>query len=127
MRPRGFDAGVVMTHNFLHDLELLELLLPSAIPYVGVLGPKRRGAELAANLTELARAQVERLRTPIGLDLGGDTPEEIALSIVAEIQSALHGRDGRALAWRDAPIHEPRVLNEHRDQLAVVPLPWAED
>jgi xanthine dehydrogenase accessory factor len=105
-----FDAAVVMTHNFLHDVELLELLLPSAIPYVGVLGPKRRGAELAASLSAAARAHIGRLRTPIGLDLGGDTPEEIALSIVAEIQSALHGRDGSALAGRDAPIHEPRVL-----------------
>ena len=99
-----------MTHNFLHDVELLELLLPSAIAYVGVLGPKRRGAELAASLSDTARAHAGRLRSPIGLDLGGDTPEEIALSIVAEIQSILHTRGGRALAARDAPIHEPRVL-----------------
>jgi xanthine dehydrogenase accessory factor len=106
----AFDAAVVMTHNFLHDVELLELLLPSAIPYVGVLGPKRRGAELAASLSDTARTHIGRLRTPIGLDLGGDTPEEIALSIVAEIQSALHGRDGRALERRDTPIHEARVL-----------------
>jgi xanthine/CO dehydrogenase XdhC/CoxF family maturation factor len=106
----SFDAAVVMTHNFLHDVELLELLLPSAIPYVGVLGPKRRGAELGASLTDSARAHIGRLRSPIGLALGGDTPEEIALSIVAEIQSVLHGRDARALAGRDAPIHEPRVL-----------------
>ena len=105
-----FDAAVVMTHNFLHDVELLELLLPSPIPYVGVLGPKRRGAELAASLSDAARARTGRLRTPIGLDLGGDTPEEIALSIAAEIQSVLHGRDARALVGRDAPIHEPRVL-----------------
>lgn len=106
----AFDAAIVMTHNFLHDVELLELLLPSAIPYVGVLGPKRRGEELAASLGDAARAHIGRLRTPIGLDLGGDTPEEIALSIVAEIQSVLHGRDARALAGREAPIHEPRVL-----------------
>jgi xanthine dehydrogenase accessory factor len=106
----AFDAAIVMTHNFLHDVELLELLLPSAIPYLGVLGPKRRGMELAASLSEAARTHIGRLRTPIGLDLGGDTPEEIALSIVAEIQSVLHGRDGRALAERDAAIHERRVL-----------------
>ena len=106
----AFDAAVVMTHNFLHDVDLLELLLPSAIPYVGVLGPKRRGAELAASLSDGAQTHIGRLRTPIGLDLGGDTPEEIALSIVAEIQSVLHGRDARALVGRDAPIHELRVL-----------------
>lgn len=105
----AFDAAVVMTHNFLHDAELLDLLLPSAIPYVGVLGPKRRGAELVASLSDVARAHAERLRNPIGLDLGGDTPEEIALSIVAEIQAVLHGRDAGALAAREEAIHEPRV------------------
>ncbi len=106
----AFDAAVVMTHNFLHDVELLELLLPSGIPYVGVLGPKRRGADLVASLSDAARAHTGRLRTPIGLDLGGDTPEEIGLSIVAEIHSVLHGRDGHTLAGRGTPIHEPRVL-----------------
>ncbi len=105
----AFDAAVVMTHNFLHDLELLDVLLPSAIRYVGVLGPRRRGAELAASLGPAAHARVDRLHSPIGLDLGGETPEEIALSIVAEIQSALHGRDARTFAGREAPIHEPRV------------------
>ena len=115
----AFDAAVVMTHNFLHDVELLERLLPSAIPYVGVLGPRRRSAELAACLGDAARARIGRLHTPIGLDLGGDTPEEVALSIVAEIQAALRGRDGRALAERDAPIHEPRseVLSSSRSKM----------
>jgi xanthine/CO dehydrogenase XdhC/CoxF family maturation factor len=103
----AFDAAVVMTHNFLHDAELLDLLLPSAIPYVGVLGPKRRGDELLAHVGDAARAHAARLRSPIGLDLGGETPEEIALSIVAEIQAVLSGRDARALQAREAPIHEP--------------------
>lgn len=101
------DAAVVMTHNFLKDVELLETLLPSAIPYVGVLGPKQRGAELVAHLSDYARAHAHRLRSPIGLDVGGETPEEIALSIVAEVQAVLNGREGRALQERDSPIHEP--------------------
>jgi xanthine dehydrogenase accessory factor len=103
----AFDAAVVMTHNFLHDAELLDLLLPSGIPYVGLLGPKRRGEELLAHVSDAARAHATKLRSPIGLDLGGDTPEEIALSIAAEIQSVLNGRDARALHDRDAPIHAP--------------------
>jgi xanthine dehydrogenase accessory factor len=103
----SFDAAVVMTHNFLHDAELLDLLLPSAIPYVGVLGPKKRGEELLAHVSDAARAHAGRLHSPIGLDLGGDTPEEIALSIAAEIQAVLNGRDARALHDRDAPIHAP--------------------
>jgi len=103
----GLDAAIVMTHNFLKDAELLEMLLPTSIPYVGVLGPKKRGAELVAHLSEGARAHADRLRSPIGLDLGGDTPEEIALSIVAEVRAVLNARDGRPLQERDAPIHEP--------------------
>lgn len=103
----ALDAAIVMTHNFLKDVELLETLLPSAIPYVGVLGPKQRGAELLAHLSDEARAQAHRLRSPLGLDLGGETPEEIALSIIAEVQAVLNGREGRALQERDAPIHEP--------------------
>ena len=97
----AFDAAVVMTHNFMHDLALLEILLPSAIPYVGLLGPKSRGDDL------LARANLSRgrLRNPIGLDLGADTPEEIALSIVAEVQALLAAHDARPLSGTDGPIH----------------------
>jgi len=102
----ALDAAIVMTHNFLKDVELLETLLPSPIPYVGVLGPKQRGAELVAHLSYEARAHAHRLRSPIGLDLGGDTPEEIALSVIAEVQAVLNGREGRALQERDAPIHD---------------------
>jgi len=106
----ALDAAIVMTHNFLKDVELLQTLLPSPIPYVGVLGPKQRGAELVAHLSDEARAQAHRLRSPIGLDLGGDTPEEIALSVIAEVQAVLNGRDGRALQERDAPIHDPEQV-----------------
>lgn len=101
----ALGAAIVMTHNFLKDAELLETLLPSAIPYVGVLGPKQRGAELVAHLSDEARAHALRLRSPMGLDLGGDTPEAIALSIVAEVVAVLNGREGRALLEREAPIH----------------------
>ncbi len=97
----AFDAAVIMTHNFMQDLELLEVLLPSAIPYLGLLGPKSRGDEL------LAKAGLERgrLHNPIGLDLGAENPEEIALSIVAEVQAVLAGRDARSLSGNNGPIH----------------------
>jgi xanthine/CO dehydrogenase XdhC/CoxF family maturation factor len=102
----ALDAAVVMTHNFLRDVELLETLLPSPIPYVGVLGPKQRGAELVTHLSAEARSQAHRLRSPLGLDLGGETPEEIALAIVAEIQAALNQRHSRPLRDAEGPIHE---------------------
>jgi len=98
-----FDAAVVMTHNFMQDLELLEALLPSAIPYVGLLGPKSRGDDL------LERAGLERgrLHNPIGLDLGGETSEEIALAIVAEVQAVLSGRTAQSLRGVEGAIHDP--------------------
>lgn len=97
----AFDAAIIMTHNFMQDLELLEVLLPSEIPYVGLLGPKSRGDDL------LARAGLPRgrLRNPIGLDLGAETPEEIALSIIAEVQAVLAEHDARPLRETSGPIH----------------------
>lgn len=100
-----FDAAIVMTHNFLRDLELLEALAASPMPYIGLLGPKSRGEELLAAMTNVPPGFRDRLHNPIGLDLGGETPEEIALSIVAEVQQVLEGRTGRALREREAPIH----------------------
>lgn len=99
--PSAYDAAVIMTHNFMQDLELLEVLLPSAIPYVGLLGPKSRGDDL------LARAALPpgRLHYPIGLDLGAENSEEIALSIVAEIQAVLSERSARPLGAVGGPIH----------------------
>jgi xanthine dehydrogenase accessory factor len=101
-----FDAAVVMTHHFLHDLALLSAILPSPIPYVGLLGPKSRGEELLAQLGE---TRSERIHSPIGLDLGGETPEEIALAIIAEIQTVLNQRDGKPLRALEGPIHETTV------------------
>jgi len=101
----AFDAAVVMTHNFLHDLALLSAILPSAIPYAGLLGPKTRGDELLAQLPEAAAAHRAKLHYPIGLDLGAETPEEIALSIVAEIQAVVNGRSASSLREKDGPIH----------------------
>jgi xanthine/CO dehydrogenase XdhC/CoxF family maturation factor len=97
----AFDAAVIMTHNFMQDLELLEALMPSAIPYVGLLGPKSRGDDL------LARAGLDRgrLHNPIGLDLGAETPEEIALSIVAEVQAVLNERSATPLREARGGIH----------------------
>ena len=95
----------------MHDLTLLTAILPSPIPYIGLLGPKSRGDELLAQLGE---APSDRIHSPVGLDLGGETPEEIALAIVAEIQAALNERDARSLRGLDRPIHaremEPQKL-----------------
>jgi xanthine/CO dehydrogenase XdhC/CoxF family maturation factor len=101
--PRGFDAAVVMTHNFERDTAILRQLLASPIPYIGLLGPKSRGDEL---LAEIGAPRDARLHSPIGLDLGAETPEEIALSIVSEIQAVFERRSARSLRELETPIHE---------------------
>jgi xanthine/CO dehydrogenase XdhC/CoxF family maturation factor len=99
----AFDAAVVMTHNFARDAEILSRLLASQIQYIGLLGPKSRGDEL---LAEVGASREARLHNPIGLDLGGETPEEIAVSIVAEILSVFERRSTRPLRELTTPIHE---------------------
>ncbi len=96
--------AVVMTHHYRFDLPLLTVLVPMNLPFLGLLGPKERGARLLRD----AKIPLEsaNLHNPIGLDLGGDGPEAVALSIVAEIQANLHGRDGQPLRNRTQPIHE---------------------
>jgi len=99
-----YDAAVVMTHNFPRDVDVLRMLLESRIGYIGLLGPRTRGDEL---LAEIGATRDARIHNPIGLDLGGETPEDIALSIVAEIQQVLQRRSGRPLRELDVPIHTP--------------------
>lgn len=92
---RGFDAAVVMSHHLPSDLEYLRALSASDIPYVGLLGPVNRREKLLADLGPEGTARLRgRLRAPIGLNIGGRAPESIALSIVAEIHSRLHGAPG---------------------------------
>ena len=101
---------VVMTHNFLRDKEYLRTLLGSPAAYVGMLGPAARTErllkELADEGTELSGADRERIHGPAGLDLGGEGPEEIAQSIVAEIVAVKRGRGGGFLKSRPGPIHD---------------------
>ena len=101
---------VVMTHHYVHDVPLLRGLLPRPLAYLGLLGPKQRAekilADLAAAGVVVTPAMRDRLHAPIGLDLGAESPEAVALAILAEIQAMLAGRDGRPLRERGGPIHE---------------------
>lgn len=90
--PGGhFDAAIVMSHHLLTDAGYLRALVSSSIPYVGLLGPVVRRERLLSELGPEAVRLRERLRAPVGLDLGAASPEAIALSIVAEIQAVLSG------------------------------------
>ncbi|OAI23332.1 XdhC family protein [Methylomonas koyamae] len=97
-----FSACVVMSHNIEHDQRYLAALAESEIPYVGLLGPARRRQRLLDRLPERLAAKLQtRLFGPVGLDIGAETPEEIALAIVAAIQAVLKGRRGGLLAQPD--------------------------
>ena len=89
---QSFQAAVVMSHHLATDLAYLRALSASHVPYVGLLGPPNRRDKLLARLGHEARALQERLHAPIGLPLGGRTPEAVALTIVAEVQAFLQGR-----------------------------------
>ncbi|UHQ22991.1 XdhC family protein [Lysobacter sp. 5GHs7-4] len=85
---RAHDAALVMHHHFELDREALEALAASEIGFIGLLGPQQRREDLFRVLPEAARASLApRLHSPIGLKLGGDGPEAIALSIAAQLQT----------------------------------------
>ncbi len=105
----ALTVAVIMTHRYREDGPLLRALLPRALPYVGLLGPKKRAerilSELAGEGFAVTEAMRGRLHAPVGLDIGGDTPEAVALAVLAEMQAVLAGRDGRPLRERTRPIH----------------------
>lgn len=103
--PNMFDAAIVMTHNFARDVEILTRLMPSPVSYIGLLGPRSRGDEL---LAAVGASRDSRFHNPIGLDLGGETAQQIALSIVAEVQAVFERRSARSLRELTVPIHETR-------------------
>ncbi len=93
-----FFAAVVMSHHLESDAAYLRALADSHIDYVGLLGPRPRRDRLLEEIGTAARGIGDRLRAPIGLDIGATTPEGIALSIVAEIHAAAAGRSGGSFA-----------------------------
>jgi xanthine dehydrogenase accessory factor len=100
--------AVVMTHNAERDREALAMLLPSSCRYVGVLGPRRRTDKLLATLDATGGSRSEsatKLHAPVGLAIGAETPDEVALSIVAEIQAVLAGDTAKQLRDRPGRIH----------------------
>lgn len=85
-----YAAAIVMSHHLDTDRGWLESLAATAIPYIGLLGPAARGARLLAELGAAAELLRGRLHSPVGLDIGADSPETIALAVLAEVQASLH-------------------------------------
>lgn len=103
-------AVVLMTHNYNYDIAMLEHLLPMQLPYIGLLGPKGKGQRMLEELSDRGilfnEEQLQSLYNPTGLDIGSETAEEIALSVLAEIKMVMSRRSGKSLRKKETPIHE---------------------
>ena len=95
VRLAEYSAAIVMSHHLDTDLHYLRALARTPVPYVGLLGPAARREKLMNDLGVDAETLRPRLRAPVGLDIGGRTPESIALAIIGEAHAALAGRAGR--------------------------------
>ncbi len=107
--PDERTAFLLMTHNYNYDLSLLKELLKIPVAYIGLLGPTSKRERMLADLAEegirLSSEQELALHGPIGLDIGAETAEEIALSITGEVNAFFNGRAGGQLIHRQGPIH----------------------
>ncbi|HEY0653602.1 MAG TPA: XdhC family protein [Chryseosolibacter sp.] len=105
-----YTACVLMSHNYEYDRDVLKKLLKTETPYIGILGPRKRFdkmlIEFESQKIEVLPEDFHRIHSPIGLDIGAETPDEIAISIISEIQGKFSNRSGGFLKYRDAPIHQ---------------------
>ena len=99
----------LMTHNYIYDMAMLKELVQRGAVYIGLLGPKKKRDRMInephENGMQFTEQQLATIHGPVGLDIGAETPEEIALSIIAEIQSFLAGRNAKQLKMHKGVIH----------------------
>jgi xanthine dehydrogenase accessory factor len=108
-------AGVVMSHHYARDLEYVQALLEAGVGYIGILGPRARTERMFAEMESAshgARQSSNVVFGPIGLDVGGDGPNAIALSIISEVSAVMSSRAGGHLRDRNAPLHEETLHRE---------------
>jgi xanthine dehydrogenase accessory factor len=105
-----YTACVLMSHNYEYDRDVLKKLLKTNTPYIGILGPRKRfdkmQSEFSIQGVSLTDEDFQRIHSPIGLDIGAEAPDEIAISIIAEIQSKFSNRSGGFLKYHSGPIHQ---------------------
>jgi xanthine/CO dehydrogenase XdhC/CoxF family maturation factor len=101
-----WTGAVVKTHNFGRDFAALRALAAHQLRYIGLMGPRKRRDQLLGDLFDTGVDLTEQLFGPAGLDLGAEGPEEIALSIVAEIQAVFAAASREPLRARRVAIHD---------------------
>jgi len=102
-------AFLLMTHNYNYDLAMLKALIPGNVAYIGSLGPRQKLDRMLAEIREdgitVTQHQLENIYGPSGLEIGAETPEEIGLSILAEIKAVMAKKEGRSLRKSEQVIH----------------------
>jgi xanthine/CO dehydrogenase XdhC/CoxF family maturation factor len=104
-----WTAFVLMTHNYNYEIAFLQELLPLKVPYIGILGPKKKLermlGELEDNGINITQKNLDAIYGPVGLDIGSENAEEIALAIIAEIKAVFSARKGNSLKYKTSFIH----------------------
>jgi xanthine dehydrogenase accessory factor len=113
-RPDAQTAAVVATHNFGRDFATLQKLLSLNLRYAGLIGPRKRRDQLLNHLLDPGVTINPGFFSPAGLDLGAEAPEEIALTIVSEIQRVLAKGSGQSLRERKTSIHTPQSVDSSK-------------
>jgi xanthine dehydrogenase accessory factor len=107
-------AVVLMTHNYNYDIAAFEKLLTTNCTYIGVLGPKKKLHKMIDELSEkgikINDEMMQNIYAPVGLDIGAETSEEIALSMIAEIKAAFSKRQGSSLREKITDIHNRTLI-----------------
>lgn len=106
-------AAVVMSHHYVSDRDYLKALLPLPLTYLGLMGPRRRAEKMLQEIREaglmLGDELLGKLHNPVGLDIGAEGPDEIALAILTEINAVFAGHGAGMLREKKGPIHSPRT------------------
>jgi len=99
--------AVVMTHNFADDQAYIRALLDTPAAYIGMLGPRQRTERIVRNVSAGRPVDEARIFGPVGLDIGTDGAEQVALAVIAEVLAVRSGRRADSLRERPTPIHAP--------------------
>lgn len=114
-----WTVAVLMSHSYNQDLDNLRELSNQPLRYLGILGPRKRTDRVLADAGLDPAKLIPALHSPVGLDIGADGPEQVALAIVAEIQATLNGREGGLLKERSGSIHAREDLSDSVETLWV--------
>ena len=101
-----YTAVILMTHDYDKDKKYLPYFIKSKPSYLGLLGPKKRMLKMQNEMSELDLEAVSYFYSPVGLEIGAESPEEIALSIAAEIVACFRDKPGKSLKYKKGTIHD---------------------